>query len=134
MSRDTGTAARYTVEGFQSGTWHPILSAEDRETAIRGAGSVAVSGAFDYVRLMLNRGERRELVRIDRRGTVWNGAFVKPLPAAGGAGAGAGAGAPRPPVNAVRRRAPRAPVLATVAAVTLFAVGIAFGRWALQVI
>ena len=135
MDEVTGTAGRYTVEGFQSGIWHPILSVEDRETAIRGTASIAVSGAFDFVRMTrrTDGAGPRELVRVDRKGTVWNGAFVKPL----------GPGLPaivKPTLPAIvepvsaRSTEPRMPFVAAAMALTVFGAGIAIGRWAALVI
>ena len=73
MSENTNRTERFTVEGFFEGNWHLVMSSDERETAVRGAGSVVISGAFEHVRIMLNGvvpGVGRELVRIDRHGTV----------------------------------------------------------------
>ena len=69
---------RFSVEGFFDGTWRLVMSSNDREVAIRGAGSVVVSRAFEHVRINVNGvvpGIGRELVRIDRHGKVRRDAF-----------------------------------------------------------
>ena len=130
MSENTNRAERFTVEGFFKGDWHLVMSFDDRETAIRGAGSVVISGAFEHVRIMLNDvmpGVGRELVRIDHNGTVRNGAFVQDL------------GDPRPSSDTLEQPVEKAGSgmrltsgLAVAGAV--FAVGLAVGNWAVQVI
>ena len=82
MSDSTNRTERFTVEGFFEGDWHLVMSSDEQETAIRGAGSVVISGAFEFVRIMLNSvvpGVGRELVRIDQNRTVRNGAFVEEI-------------------------------------------------------
>ncbi len=130
MSENTNRTERFTVEGFFEGDWHLVMSSDERETAIRGAGSVVISGAFEHVRIMLNGvvpGVGRELVRIDHNGTVRNGAFVQEL------------GDPRPSGDTLEQPAEKAGSgmrltsgLAIAGAV--FAVGLVVGNWAVQVI
>ena len=130
MSENTKRTERFTVEGFFGGDWHLVMSSDERETAIRGAGSVVISGAFEHVRIMLNGvvpGVGRELVRIDRHGTVRNGAFVQDL------------GNPAPSSDTLEQPTEKASsgmrltsVLAVAGAV--FAIGLAVGNWAVQVI
>ena len=55
MSDSTNRTERFTVEGFFEGDWHLVMSSDEQETAIRGAGSVVISGAFEFVRIMLVR-------------------------------------------------------------------------------
>lgn len=137
MNESIRRSERFTVEGFFDGGWHLVMSSDQRETAIRGAGSVVVSGAFEFVRIMLNGvvpGIGRELVRIDRGGTVRNGAFVEDIavPAQAEtppvAASGSAAGASKDSVSALR------PTVGAVAAVLLFTVGIFVGNWAIQII
>ncbi|PPR64921.1 MAG: hypothetical protein CFH10_00093 [Alphaproteobacteria bacterium MarineAlpha4_Bin2] len=130
MNKNTERLERFTVEGFLEGNWHLVMSSNERDTAIRGAGSVVVSGAFEHVRIMINGvvpGVGRELVRVDRQGTVRNGAYVKDI------------GVPHPPSeNAVSASdgtmTSMRPIAKLLAAGTLFAVGLAVGNWAVQVI
>ena len=126
MSENRNRTERFTVEGFFEGIWHLVMSSDERETAIRGAGSVVISGAFEHVRIMLN-GVGRELVRIDRHGTVRNGAFVPDL------------GNPAPSSDTLEQPTEKASSgmrltsgLAVAGAV--FAIGLAVGNWAVQVI
>jgi len=133
MSESELRTERFTVEGFLDGGWHLVLSSDERETAIRGAGSVVISGAFEFVRIMLNGvvpGLGRELVRIDRHGTVRNGAFVENI---------AAPSAPAQPVEDNAQERDKGsnglrPAVGATAAVVLFAVGIAVGNWAIQII
>lgn len=130
MSENTNRTERFTVEGFFEGEWHLVMSSDERETAIRGAGSVVISGAFEHVRIMLNGvvpGVGRELVRIDQNGTVRNGAFVQDL------------GEPRPVTDTLEQPAEKSGpgmrlTSGLAVAGTVFAVGLAVGNWAVQVI
>ena len=110
------------------------MSSDEQETAIRGAGSVVISGAFEFVRIMLNSvvpGVGRELVRIDQNGTVRNGAFVEEImheapeaPAAADQEA-----------NVSKSKSKKfRPAADVVAALALFVAGLAIGNWAIQVI
>ena len=132
MNESLNRSKRFTVEGFFQGGWHLVMSSDERETAIRGAGSVVVCGDFEFVRIMLNGvvpGAGRELVRIDQSGTVRNGAFVKDI-------AEPIMATPQESVepqsqthtNALRRAA------GVAAAMVLFAAGILLGNWAIQII
>lgn len=132
MNESLNRSERFTVEGFFEGDWHLVMSSDERETAIRGAGSVVVSGTFEFVRIMLNGvvpGAGRELVRIDQSGTVRNGAFVEDI-------AEPIMATPQESVemqsqtrtNALRRAA------GVAAAMVLFAAGILLGNWAIQII
>ena len=130
MSENTNRTERFTVEGFFEGERHLVMSSDERETAIRGAGSVVISGAFEHVRIMLNGvvpGVGRELVRIDQNGTVRNGAFVQDL------------GEPRPVTDTLEQPAEKSGpgmrlTSGLAVAGTVFAVGLAVGNWAVQVI
>ena len=130
MSENTNRTERFTVEGFFEGNWHLVMSSDERETAIRGAGSVVISGAFEHVRIMLNGvvpGVGRELVRIDRYGTVRNGAFVQDL------------GDPPPASDTLEQPTEKAGsgmrlTSGLAVAGTVFAIGLAVGNWAVQVI
>lgn len=132
MNESINRSERFTVEGFFEGDWHLVMSSDERETAIRGAGSVVVSGAFEFVRIMLNGvvpGVGREMVRIDQNGTVRNGAFVEDiaeLPAADPQ-------EPAAPKSQTRISALR-PAAGVAAAMVLFATGILLGNWAIQII
>ena len=126
MSENTKRTERFTVEGFFEGDWHLVMSSDERETAIRGAGSVVISGAFEHVRIMLN-GVGRELVRIDRHGTVRNGAFVQDL------------GDPPPSSDTLEQPTGKAGsgmrlTSGLAAAGAVFAIGLAIGNWAVKVI
>ena len=130
MNKNTTRTERFTVEGFFEGDWHLVMSSNERETAIRGAGSVVVSGAFEHVRIMLNGvvpGVGRELVRIDRQGSVRNGAFVKDISTLASTDEET-VGSPQFGGAAIRS------IAGLAVAVTLFAVGLAVGNWAVQVI
>ncbi|MBG03001.1 MAG: hypothetical protein CMM59_02860 [Rhodospirillaceae bacterium] len=134
MSDSTNRTERFTVEGFFEGDWHLVMSSDEQETAIRGAGSVVISGAFEFVRIMLNGvvpGVGRELVRIDQNGTVRNGAFVEEItPEAPAAPAAADQEA-----NVSKRKSEKfRPAAGVAAAVALFVAGLAIGNWAIQVI
>ena len=134
MSDSTNRTERFTVEGFFEGDWHLVMSSDEQETAIRGAGSVVISGAFEFVRIMLNSvvpGVGRELVRIDQNGTVRNGAFVEEImheapeaPAAADQEA-----------NVSKSKSEKfRPAAGVAAALALFVAGLAIGNWAIQVI
>ena len=134
MSDSTNRTERFTVEGFFEGDWHLVMSSDERENAIRGAGSVVISGAFEFVRIMLNSvvpGVGRELVRIDQNGTVRNGAFVEEItPEVPAAPAEADQEA-----NVSRSKSGKFRSAAGVAAaLALFVAGLAIGNWAIQVI
>ena len=134
MSDSTNRTERFTVEGFFEGDWHLVMSSDEQETAIRGAGSVVISGAFEFVRIMLNGvvpGVGRELVRIDQNGTVRNGALVEEItPEAPAAPAAADQEA-----NVSKRKSEKfRPAAGVAAAVALFVAGLAIGNWAIQVI
>lgn len=127
MSENTNRTERFTVEGFFDGDWHLVMSSDERETAIRGAGSVVVSGAFEFVRIMLNGvvpGVGREMVRIDQNGTVRNGAFVEDIAKIEPAAA----------QSSEDRATGLRPSAGVVAAFGLFTVGVVFGNWAIQII
>jgi len=134
MSDSTNRTERFTVEGFFDGGWHLVMSSDEQETAIRGAGSVVISGAFEFVRIMLNGvvpGVGRELVRIDQNGTVRNGAFVEEIaPEA----TMAPTEADRDAKSAERKSDKFRPAAGVAAAVVLFVAGLAIGNWAIQVI
>ena len=132
MNESLNRSERFTVEGFFEGDWHLVMSSDERETAIRGAGSVVVSGAFEFVRIMLNGvvpGAGREMVRIDQSGTVRNGAFVEDI-------------AESITVDPQESAAPKSrgrisalrPAAGVTAAMVLFAAGILVGNWAIQII
>lgn len=132
MSESINRTERFTVEGFFEGDWHLVMSSDERETAVRGAGSVVVSGAFEFVRIMLNGvvpGVGRELVRIDQAGTVRNGAFVEDITTPSAA-------IEEEPVatKSQNRAGALRPAAGVAAAVGLFTVGIVVGNWAIQVI
>ena len=134
MSDSTNRTERFTVEGFFEGDWHLVMSSDEQETAIRGAGSVVISGAFEFVRIMLNSvvpGVGRELVRIDQNGTVRNGAFVEEItPEAPAAPEEADQEA-----NVSKSKSGKFRSAAGVAAaLALFVAGLAIGNWAIQVI
>ena len=134
MSDSTNRTERFTVEGFFEGDWHLVMSSDEQETAIRGAGSVVISGAFEFVRIMLNSvvpGVGRELVRIDQNRTVRNGAFVEEITPE----------APAAPEEADQesnvskgKSEKFRPAAGVAAALALFAAGLAIGNWAIQVI
>lgn len=131
MSENTNRTERFTVEGFFDGDWHLVMSSDERETAIRGAGSVVVSGAFEFVRIMLNGvvpGVGRELVRIDQNGTVRNGAFVEDIAQVERAAEPTAARAGEDRNTNLR------PTAGVAVAFGLFTVGVVFGNWAIQVI
>ena len=132
MDESLNRSARFTVEGFFEVDWHLVMSSDERETAICGAGSVVVSGAFEFVRIMLNDvvpSAGHELVRIDQNGTVRNGAFVEdiaePIMATPQESIEPQS---QTPTNAL----PRATGVS--AAMVLFAAGILLGNWAIQII
>ena len=134
MSDSTNRTERFTVEGFFEGDWHLVMSSDEQETAIRGAGSVVISGAFEFVRIMLNSvvpGVGRELVRIDQNRTVRNGAFVEEItPEAPAAPEEADQEA-----NVSKSKSGKFRSAAGVAAaLALFVAGLAIGNWAIQVI
>ena len=116
MDESLNRSERFTVEGFFEGDWHLVMSSDERETAICGAGSVVVSGAFEFV-------------RIDQNGTVRNGAFVEdiaePIMATSQESIEPQS---QTPTNALRRAA------GVAAAMVLFAAGILLGNWAIQII
>ena len=130
MSENTNRTERFAVEGFFEGDWYLVMSFDERETAIRGAGSVVISGAFKHVRIMLNGvmpGVGRELVRIDHNGTVRNGAFVQDL------------GDPYLSSDTLEQPVEKAGsgmrlTSGLAVAGVVFAVGLAVGNWAVQVI
>ena len=134
MSDSTNRTERFTVEGFIEGDWHLVMSSDEQETAIRGAGSVVISGAFEFVRIMLNSvvpGVGRELVRIDQNRTVRKGAFVEEITM----------GAPAAPeeadqeANVSKSKSGKfRPAAGVAAALALFVAGLAIGNWAIQVI
>ena len=132
MNESLNRSERFTVEGFFEGDWHLVMSSNERETAIRGAGSVVVSGALEFVRIMLNGvvpGTSRESVRIDQKGTVRNGAFVEDI-------AEPIIATPQEsvePQSQTRTNALR-PAAGVAAAMVLFATGILLGNWAIQII
>ena len=134
MSDSTNRTERFTVEGFFEGDWHLVMSSNEQETAIRVAGSVVISGAFEFVRIMLNSvvpGVGRELVRIDQNRTVRNGAFVEEItPEAPAAPEEADQETNVPKSKSGKFR----PAAGVAAALALFVAGLAIGNWAIQVI
>lgn len=134
MSDSTNRTERFTVEGFFEGDWHLVMSSEEQETAIRGAGSVVISGAFEFVRIMLNSvvpGVGRELVRIDQNRTVRNGAFVEEITME----APAASEEADQEANVSKSKSGKFyPAVGVAAALALFVAGLAIGNWAIQVI
>ena len=134
MSDSTNRTERFTVEGFFEGDWHLVMSSDEQETAIRGAGSVVISGAFEFVRIMLNSvvpGVGRELVRIDQNRTVRNGAFVEEITME----APAASEEADQEANVSKSKSGKFyPAVGVAAALALFVAGLAIGNWAIQVI
>jgi hypothetical protein len=126
-TNESERSGRFSIDGFVNDTWHVVATMDERDKATKAMATVVCRGVFDTVRLTLREPgteSRRELASVNRRGAVYRGgvrparsepvAEIEPVPESG------------QPVSSR--------LAGGAIAVAVFAIGIAFGNWAVQAI